>query len=650
MKAYPSSTDKIKITFENQFIKDSGSYTYDITFPMAITANREIFGNVQRLDVKKTVRDFEDCRLYADNRLVMSGKGTVTSITQDSVKLQLIGGKSRIKFNSNFEKNFIDEIDYPDVLISEGVDEECMNIMYGKQHVHLSEDKVAIIWPDLSDSNIVGQKDVAVFSPVADEANEIIANRITVINGKKIKINGKRYPDYSPWMVDIAPQPYLLYILKKVMEYEGYSIVRNDIDSYPWNKLVIVNACKSGKIKDALPHWSVYTFLEEIRKFFNVSLVFDEVSKTVSIATTNELLSNNTVSYDCEDDFSVEHDDDGLDNLSTSNIEYDFDESANRDWREYIPAKVLQNNSPKEYESYSAMMDAAEKMDKRTRWTTIFKVGYDYYVWANLPKDGNPESEETEEKCTLCGLFNPIIRDKKSDNFQDLKICPAAVYQRRNNNDNTNKASSIWQIIGYSGWQYYIVLPSVVNDKEAGFDDMEEDDNGEYFFSIQDMIESGEDGSESTSENDSAKMPVAFVAGNVINLKANRAVMPDSTFDGEDKNYRVPMLYTDYRMYPATLVRELATLSLEALPFRSFGKGSRSFGNGTRAVVYTTRFGEVSIDKNNLITIKFITNEIPDPSKIYIFKSKRYICQKIEMNVTNDGIDKEKTGYFYEIL
>lgn len=75
-KAYPVNTDKIKVTYENQFVKDSGSYTYDISFPLDIPENRKVFGNVQRMDVKKNLADFEDCRLYADNRLIMSGKGT----------------------------------------------------------------------------------------------------------------------------------------------------------------------------------------------------------------------------------------------------------------------------------------------------------------------------------------------------------------------------------------------------------------------------------------------------------------------------------------------------------------------------------------------------------------------------------------------
>ena len=58
----------------------------------------------------------------------------------------------------------------------------------------------------------------------------------------------------------------------------------------------------------------------------------------------------------------------------------------------------------------------------------------------------------------------------------------------------------------------------------------------------------------------------------------------------------------------------------------------------------------MQVDKNNLVAIKFVTNDIPDPSKIFIFRNKRYICEKIEMNVTEDGIENEKTGYFYEIF
>ena len=58
----------------------------------------------------------------------------------------------------------------------------------------------------------------------------------------------------------------------------------------------------------------------------------------------------------------------------------------------------------------------------------------------------------------------------------------------------------------------------------------------------------------------------------------------------------------------------------------------------------------LDIDSHNLQCIKFLTDDIPDPSKIYIFHNRRYICQKVELEVSGEGISRLKTGYFYEIL
>lgn len=635
--AFPSSSNKIKITYENQFVKDSGSYTYDISFPMDIARNREIFNNVQRIDVKKTLADFDDCKLYAANRLIISGKGTVTSITNDVVKLQIVGGKSRIKYNSKFEKHYIDEMDYPPVVLDTGINKQVYE-KAGAGYPNMNNTQWGIL-TDLTTGNIIGQRGVAVLSPTYDETNDIVANRPCLMKLEKLKINGVKFPQgtYS-FIVNCAISPYLLYVLRKVMEYEGYTIRRNDLDKTPWNRLVIVSACKSGKIKDTLPHWTVYKFIDELRKFFNASFVFDEIGKTVDVLATNELLSNDMITYDYEDEFSVEYDEEGLDNLATSNIEYSFDDSANRDWREYISQSVQRNYPIKTYTSYNDMVAAAKKMGTKERKSTIFKVNYDYYVWADLPKDGNPETEETSEQCTLCGIFNPIIRDMNSDTFQDLNICPSAIYQRRLRTGKVDVYTLLCDKLGNP----FIVVPSITNKKEQSFEDMKVDEDGEYYYSVQDAMQGSSSDTPSATE-DEDKMPVAFQAENVLNLKAHAAVAYDRRLDNEDTRHRVPVLYTDYRMYPDILVRDSDSLALEALP-------ERSFGNGGQSPTPAGRFGEVRVDKHNQIAVKFITDDIPDPSKIYVFNNKRYICEKVEMNVTDDGIDKEKTGYFYEIF
>ena len=354
----PSSSEEIKVTFENQYIRDSGSYTYDISFPMSIHENQVLFGNVQRMDVKKTLPDYEDCKLYVDNILVMSGKATVTSITNETVKLQLVGGKSRIKYNAKFESHYIDEIDYPRVVVTKGLDRE--------GYASISRINFNGTWPlyhadeplmvDFTDYNFVGQPGVAAFNPINDEHNEDTLNNAVVwVKIDKFRVDGMHWPSGDRLvMYNLAVQPFLMYVIKKVMEYEGYKLIRNDFDVEPWNSILIANAMNTVNIKDALPHWKVYTFLEEVRKLFNASIVFDEFEKTVQILSTNELGTNDIVSYECSDEYTCEYDEDGLSNLATSNIEYDFDSSVNHDWRDYISQSVQKKFETKEYNLKSA--------------------------------------------------------------------------------------------------------------------------------------------------------------------------------------------------------------------------------------------------------------------------------------------------------
>ena len=51
------------------------------------------------------------------------------------------------------------------------------------------------------------------------------------------------------------------------------------------------------------------------------------------------------------------------------------------------------------------------------------------------------------------------------------------------------------------------------------------------------------------------------------------------------------------------------------------------------------------IDTHNLRCIKFLTDEIPDPSKIYVFRSRRFVCQKIEAEVVDGYVSQIKTWY-----
>lgn len=56
------------------------------------------------------------------------------------------------------------------------------------------------------------------------------------------------------------------------------------------------------------------------------------------------------------------------------------------------------------------------------------------------------------------------------------------------------------------------------------------------------------------------------------------------------------------------------------------------------------------IENQNKVVIKFLADNIPDPTRVYMFYNKRYLCEKIEIELSDGEINPVKTGYFYEIL
>lgn len=640
--AYPDTAQKIKVTYANQYVEDSGSYTYEVQFPMAILANKRIFSNVDRFDVVKSLDDFDDCRLLADNRLVISGKGTVTSITDTTVKLQIIGGKSRIKYDAKLDTHYIDDMDFPDVVITKGIDRDGYSKL-GLSQVTLDKD-ATFLMVDFTDWHFVGQPGVCAFNPIEDETNNTTANQLYIVNWDKLKVNGVSWPTGTKrvYMSRLAVQPYLMYVIKTVIENEGYTLLSNDFDTEPWNRLIIANATRTVRIKDALPHWTVYKLLDEVRKLFNASILFDEAKRTVSIVAQNELLNNGNSSYTCSDEFTSEYDEDGLKNLATSNIEYAFDNAVNRSWRETISQSVFKNYETKTYDTTVAMQTAAKAMSKRERLTTIFKVGSTYYVFANEDYFGN---ETEDENSLVVGFFNPYIRDMDSDEYTDLAICPAATYLRKRLLD--NEKNGIFKYLDGFGFSGYIPLPSAENTKQATLEEMTSDDDGEYYYSVKDAMQGSE--SSETEEADESSMPVMFQGRRLFNIDSMKLVAYDKKLSGEDTQKRYPVTFTDYRNFPAWNGENGTSLSLEALPAKAVGGtfgGGRGGSTGT-----TTRYDNgATVDKHHQTKITFFTDSIPDPALIYIFHNKRYICGKIEIEVTNEGVSREKTGYFYEIV
>ena len=516
MAAYPAASQSIKLTYANQCVTDDGEYSYDINFPMSIMDNRRVFHNVSRFDVSKVTQKFNDCKLYVSGRLILSGVGTIISVTEAEIKLQIVGGKSRIKFNDKLTKHYIDEIpfgtaDKPGYTVDKGFSQKFKDKI--SEIYRLNEDK----------SEFLGAEGRWCFMPVRDETNDLIANFVGVDRTKQfIGYN-------APFIMNLAVQPNLMYIFRKVVEYEGYSLKRNDFDCKPWNLLYIASAYKTRELCKALPHWSSYTFIEEFRKLFNATIVFDDIKKTCSVINASELTTADSVEIEPLDEYTTDYDEDGsLSTSSTANLEYNLGDSANRDNYEVISKKVF--NSFESFHSEEISLDnqfVSTTMlwsEKKKRQTIIENFG-DYYIYV--------EDENGKKSWELSGIWSPLIRDKSSEDYVDLNISPAA-----------QVVEDINFKTGLLEDKYYEkrCLLSIPNNKEPDSKDCDIDEDGYSYTSVQDALD--DESMLDTTEDEQECMNIFFILPGRVQIGG-----PNTTsLSWVGNKSRWPQFLTDYRI------------------------------------------------------------------------------------------------------
>lgn len=611
LAAYPAEGQSIKITLANQYVSDDGEYSYDINFPMSVMANRRVFHNVSRFDVKKTTRKYDECKLYAGARLVLSGVGTIISVSESEIKLQIVGGKSRIKFNEKMTKHYIDELDlgtapHPGYDIGKGLSQLLTQTQTIKDIYYLYSD----LKPD-----VLGWAHQWCFVPVRDETNDMIANFIGVDR------TGTYIGRKEAYIQNCAVQPNLMYIFKKIVEYEGYKIERNDFDCEPWNNLYIASAFKSLQLRSALPHWSCYTFIEEFRKLFNATIYFDDIKKTCKVIKVAELSQNDLIEIQPLDEYTTDYDEDGSFNTSaTANLQYNLGNAAGRGDYESIPQKVLNNFDivyAADYIKDNGQFATTTQgwTEKKKRQTIIKNFSKDYYIYV--------EDENGNNKWQMVGFWSPLMRDTASEDFVDLNISPAAQVVEDVN----------FRLPGETSNNYEKrCLLSIPNDKECNPKDCDTDDDGYSYVSVQDALD--DDSVLDTDEDTQECLNIFFLLPD----KWQCYNKPQGQITDIGQKSWWHQFTTDYRINPEYINTEMSTT------FVSCSLSLNADGTGQLGELHKST---LKVDKNNCLQVRFRANNIPNPSANYIIKGKKFICEKIEVDIKDDGIDPICTGYFY---
>lgn len=615
----------LKLTIENTFFEDAGSYTLDVIFPLHIEENRKVFGAINRLDVSKRYQTF-DAMIVVDSRVVFKGTAKTTNISDAEVKLQLLSGNSHVKFWTKAQKMYIDELHYEYTDTNHSFDGYATDdAFYGTPLI------IAGTFP--------GKKGVYCYVPTMDEnGSHPVSNCYTGLwNEQHLMINvaeqNRLYhqagplpdPETRNYYIEMAREcisPSLMFVARWIFNHLGYTIDRNDVDNDFVNGIYIAsarntttfrrhggntNSADKMSMAKALPHWTVEEFIKQLQNFLNVTVIFNDITGTVDIIQSAYTEGVVDISGVTQDEYEVEviDDEDVGSNLYDSNVNYKKGDSGYHGIdlveREVIDSFNETECTVAESESQWESMAAEDK--KVSIWTT--PAGQ---FCAKITGEGNAETLER----VRFNHFGSIVRNSENDNDVELKISPVAttteIEMKVFEWDSTGNFSNVFRATD-PRWTCKQVALCLQNQYEAA-----------NKATVWDAING-------TQEEESEKEDIMQVF-----LMDDKAV-PTGFYH---LTYQMPFTHWDYNRPNNNVEHKSWSLALA----------------NDNSTYYIGKFHELARRQNRNAEhrVKFTADRIPSVYAVFLIRNKRYACKKLEVQFGAEGMEKVVNGYFEEIL
>lgn len=662
LEAALPSDFRFKLTVDNTYFTRSGEYSGEIELPLSgCPDNLRIFGHINRLDVSRRSVVF-DARLVVDNRPMVVGSVTVLECNEQMVKVQLLGGNAAVNFVNRYNSTYIDQLNLGTVF--DGLDihfdyfsgdvDQRITVTDADTLAQYLAIRAAIAYSGLNDDSQFGTPDNGfVIHPAVDESGNEVNSQVAIFwrlgtapsDGKFCTYRLVTYPGIvahfawagSPPVCDImtitdyyaavdhdnapsklqyrlCPQPYVDTVLRRVITALGYAIAEDAVLAGNFARCYIPSTTETVKINEMLPHWLVTDFFSEIEEFFGVIIYFDEAKKVCRILPKKEFFEVQTPAHlsMVDDRFETSFDDDNMVDVSNANVTFGVDDDLH-----HLADEIL----AKAYvEDYSEESDSVMRYSL-TSEVTIFghnpksviatRAGRRYIVFGG-------EVVECDE------LRDYRISDD-SDSTLELKIRPAKM--------GTTKIRIIDEGYGFSPEAYHEWSDSYGHMSPMLYPSPECPVYGAFSndISIEDAVINGVP---SNSKPD--YLPVAIdndYVEHLFEVKMSYIGVDEqsfpwrarwgSTFGRDDVS---DMSLAE----PTTVLRLNPVEGLTTLYDQAVNIGLRIVGQA-------------------LTRVRIYDNTIPSLDRFFIFNGKRYCCQKIEYTVTNEGFEREKTGYFYTV-
>lgn len=292
---------EIKLTRENPLFTDSGDYTFEVSLPLdGCAENLAIFGALHRAEVGKGAWLGKRLRaLLVSLPLRVEGTAVVTSVTDEEVKVQLLGGRSALNVSLLDEQGrdrYIDELPS----LGQALQGAYVRAM-GEHSVQTYEStrdammRGKLMWQaDENDptSLRIGDEDATAL-PLYSTTDKKLVNELCETMARTGGGGGRdsTFGDKSLGLLApikragstiestvfddsyvFAPQPYLVPLLERVFRSLGFEVRAEDnaLRGTWFERLVVANVRPTLDYRQMLPHWTAREFVTEVQRFFGV--------------------------------------------------------------------------------------------------------------------------------------------------------------------------------------------------------------------------------------------------------------------------------------------------------------------------------------------------------------------------------------------
>lgn len=612
------------------FDVNKGDYTFEVKLPLqGSPQNLAIFGPVHRGETSlHTIIGHKYPMTLTAPPLSIKGYACIKNITEKTVQVQLVAGRSAIEHGLTNIELYIDDLDlgnawdefqpfdardslegtttyYPGSSL-----EEMKRIFYEMPHAINSPGLVKLMaWGKFGETDCVAFR--ASTPPINQwetggslefydtHVNPWLYERVTTPTEINYRLRMSVQNDATGirWSrTQLAPMPYLFDIIPRIIRAIGYDVgyhLENLVGFPAWMRnILIANTNVDIRRAKCLPHWTIGKFLTEIQRLFGA--VWTIRNNSIDLIPVHLYYKSNNLCQISEvlDEFEAEIDEDSdYEGTSGANIDYVW---PSMDDKLKLPDEVFESAELVKFPDEDSMGAYYSDLDTDTQSQSHQLYEVDRSYWASLHNaDGLFDLVKVDQAGALINSQNGRDIDI------ELNIVPCMI-----------EKDGFLRCTRYYRPSLYNIDAAINNDGMADNTEKEERDVMELACN---------DGDEVWTNSEAGIDYTIPTAVGFPWLISEVDGLPEIPQDLRRKN---------------TLIQD-GRFSLKSV--------KNTIGDSLKANLKT-------IDSRVEKTFEFVDNILLDPTVPYLINGRVYACHKMEITLDENGVQKLKRGYFFELV